>query len=432
VNIHVDYIPWEEVYIDPYHRRPDGSDARYIIRQVWMDRDEVKERWPGKSDEVNTGFTDTYEGQEKKAQMTAGSDRLGLTCYDKSSNRILLNECFYRESDDSLHYCLWSENVFFIGGERSANEWPYPPEVDCYPLVPIYCFKDSKGRPKGLVEYIRDMQDMLNKENSKFIWTISTNRVIAEEGAIKDPDSFRDEWNRPDGVVLLEDGGLVRVKSEDHVRESQHLLNHMNFLLMMIQRTSGVNDSLYGVGGTNERSAMQQVNRINQGNAMQTAIFENLYFSTKQACRCILKFIGAYYTDARVVRITKPNGQIDYMKVNQEVAPQEAGGEPVKINNINDILKYDVIMKPVQAYNSTREYALQVFSEVGKAGVFPPEILAEIMLSYSDMPNKQDILYRIQKFYDAQRAAQAAQMQAEMQANSLNQSGAAAAASPAQ
>jgi hypothetical protein len=219
---------------------------------------------------------------------------------------------------------------------------------------------------------------------------------------------------------MLLPGGLNKVRIDDKYRDLSYMSNHLNFLLATEQRISGVNDSMLGLGGTNERSGIMQSTRISQGASMQTSILENMFFSRERVSFVILKLIGAYYTDYRVMTITQPNGTTDRYEFNKrEVTVNPfSGDQSVRIlNQIEKTLYYDCILKRVPMFNSIRERQLQIFSEVFKTGVIPAEIAGEIMLLLSDLPNRQDILMRLQNVYQQQAMQQQAMVEsAAMQA----------------
>lgn len=408
MQVKANHVPWEDVYPDPFHKKSDASDGRYIIKRVWMDRDIAEEKWPEKAKLIQSIFTDyNYEGHEYQAQMKAGNNR-AVIYWDAKSGRVAVYECQYRDIKGKIRVVTFADNIFLEGSPEGGPLSPY--DCDTFTLVSAYGFRRHTGEPRGLVSYIRDCQDMLNKENSKYLWNISANRVVAEEGAMKDPDQVRSEMNRPDGMIILEDGGLGKIRTEDSMRESSQLMAHMQFLLVMIQRISGVNDSMLGLGGTNERSFAQQQQRITQGTAMQTQLFENLMYSRKSITRVIIHLMAQYYTDQRVIRITEPNGQKTYYTVNEKVVGED--GKTTMRNQIGDALDYDLIVKEVPAFNSTRQYSMQVFSEVAKTGVLPPEIVGRVLIEMSDMPNKQDILFQLEGLLNQQKQMMAAQAQA--------------------
>lgn len=390
-DISIEWIPFEEVFIDPYHRKPDGTDAKYIIRCVWYDRDEVKAMFNKSLDSevFESVFGEDYQGVEYAAQENS---TFRYDYYDVKNQRVKVCYCWYREGD-KIKYVVFSDEVFLEGSENGEN--PNPLKINHFPLVPFTCFRRRKGLPMGMVELLMDAQDQINKLNSKYLWNMSANRLMVEESSTDDPDELRDEWNKPDGLAIVNDGGLGKIKVEENLRESQFLAQHIQFLIQMMQRTSGINDAMFGQAGINERSAMQQRNRISQGTGMQTSILENLHFTIKQINKLCLMLIGNFYNEKRVVRITGNNGLTQYITLN---GVDEEGN---KVNSVENILKYDVIMKEVPPFDGVREIMLRTFSEVAKTGVLPPQIVGEVMLTLSDMPDKEKLIQQLEGFYSA-------------------------------
>lgn len=140
---------------------------------------------------------------------------------------------------------------------------------------------------------------------------------------------------------------------------------------------------------------------------MQTSILENLYFSKQRIALVVLRLIGRYYTDYRVIRITQPNGLSDEYQFNVP-GVDENTGEPKLLNDIPDTLFYDVVLKKVPPFSTMRERTLMIFSEVLKSNVIPAPVAAKLMLMLSDAPNKEDLILELENFYKEQAAAAAA------------------------
>lgn len=431
--VKVSHIGWEEMYIDPCCKKPDGSDARFMIHAKWVDRDVAKSLFGDKADLIDSHFDDDYEGQEYEAQFGL-AQRGNNPYFDVKSQRCLICECYYtlpeREEievlnertgryekkevlKNKLHYVIFSDDIMLQGSAENDSANEDPTGINLYPFVPVICSKTHKGHPKGIVRQLIDLQDQINKLNSKFLWTISSNRMIAEEDAVKDMDEAKEQFQRPDGMVVLNPGGLAKVRIDDKYRDLSYLSGHLNFLLATEQRISGVNDSMLGLGGTNERSGVMQATRIEQGASMQTSLMENLYFSKKRIAYIILQLIGKFYTDYRVVRITQPNGMTEQYEFN--VVNRDANGNVISVfNDIQDLLDYDVVLKKVPPFNSIRERMLMIFSEVLKSGVFPAPVAAKLLLNLSDIPNKEDMIREVESFYQEQQMQAQAAMQPPM------------------
>ena len=48
---------------------------------------------------------------------------------------------------------------------------------------------------------MRDIQLDLNKRASKALFMLNTNQVIADKGAVEDPNAAKEEVHRPDGWI---------------------------------------------------------------------------------------------------------------------------------------------------------------------------------------------------------------------------------------
>lgn len=441
--IKVDHVPWENVYLDPFSRKPDASDARFIIKAKWLDRDVVKTLFPEAEHLIDSVFEDDYHGQEYEAQLN--STGRSEFYWDAKSNRVRVCECYYKRPEkvkikifdedagketekeifkDVLHYVIFADELILQGSATEHAKNKPDLDIDAYPLIPMYCRRDRKGRPAGIVRNLIDLQDQINKLQSKFMWTLMSNRLIVEDGACDDFETVREEYQRPDGVVKLNSGGLNKIRVDDKYRDLSYMSNHLNFLLMTEQRISGVNDSMLGLGGTNERSGVMQSTRISQGASMQTVMLENMFYARECVSRVILKLIGRYYTDYRIMQITEPNGErVNYEFNRKERVIDPATGEVQErvLNKIENILYYDVILKRVAPFTNLKERQMQIFSEVLKTGTLPPEIAGKIMLELSDLPDKQDLLMQMQGIQEQQRQMAAMQMQAQMEAASAGQ-----------
>lgn len=418
-EVFIDHVPWNEIYWDPHFRRPDGSDARFIVRQVWMDRDQVIARYPDANDDIEAvfeAFIEDYQGQEYAAQSaTAGGSITSTDHYDHKTRRVAVNECWYRDNKDRLRYCVFSYGTFLEGSDEDEDNDPPYEGISDLPFVCYMASRNRKGEPQGVVEWISEIQRTLNHTYSRWQYNIVSRQIMAEEDASDDWNNIREEIKKPDGLLLFAPGAMTsnKVQQVQNTSESAHLSNAWNFLVSMAQRTSGVNEAMMGMGGNNARSAQQESSRMLQGAAMQTSVIENLHFTKKRAARLILKLMGTYYTEERVLRITAPNQQTEKYALN--VPYEGEDGEEV-FYDIKDALKYDVILQQVAAFDSVRSHMLTAIAEFAKAGAIPPQVASRMLIEYSNLPEKTRVIQEIEAFFAQQQAAAQQQQQAEVAA----------------
>ncbi len=387
-SIEIALRPWEEIVFDPYSRKPDKSDARYIIRQVWMDRDMAIDKWSEHKEELSSEYSDEkfnqFHGQEQENRLSSDSS-LYMDPKQKS-RRISINECFYRDAKKKMRHVVFSSTIFLEGDEEDDDKNESPYEFNDYTFIPFIANRDKKGRPVGVLKNIIPLNDSMNKSLSKWIWNVSSSRLFHETGALVDPTTAKDEINNPNCVIELNEGGLSKIRLTDNLPEANHQMTMLQFLWSMAQRISGINDASIGFGGTNARSGVQEGGRIQQGAMMQTPIIENLYFTKKRIAKVSLLMAGQFYTKKRIIRITEPDKTFKRITIN------DSGDESSVKINMKEALKHDLVIKEELPFANMNELEMRMLSEVVKSNPILSEILIIPMLEASRIKNKDKII----------------------------------------
>lgn len=413
--------PWEEFFWDPYAVEATLEDARFIARTYWIDRDSAAKQWPGKKEEIEQmhetalgPHQDDFNSQETNVQSVLATRP--LITMTTNGRRIRVTEMWYREADDEIHRVVYSGPVFLEGSEDGENPSPFD-DKDIYPFVPFTAFKDRHGNPMGIIAFIISLQELLNKVNSKYLHALSSYTAMFEEGAIDDMDELYHQLAKPDTMIRVNDGAMKdgRITVSKQSTEMVHLKEMITMYISLIQRVTGVNDTLLGFSTTNARSALQESSRAAQGTAMQTTIMESFNLTNQKAAEIVVKLIGQFYDDDVKARIVGSDGNVEFASFDNEIptgvidevtGELVATGETVK-QHISDILRYDVIFKRVSTFTSMREHQLKMIVEVIKAQILPPEVAGPLVIENLDLDNKQEILARLNQ---AMQPAQEQQM----------------------
>ena len=412
-QIRVSMRRWEDVFSDPFSVRPDRVDARFLIRRIWTDVDWVEEKYDKeKADSINAHrdlLHDGYAGQEIDAQMS--EDQLYFDVSQPSARRVAIYQCWYRDSKNKIRQVVWSGDTFLEGSEKDEdNKYPYR-TANVYPLVPFLCDTDHKNLPLGIVAQLKSPQETLNKTLNKYLYLISSKQLLYEEGALVRPEEIREEVAKANSIIEVKAGMMHAVQIKENLNEPAQLLAIAQQQIMLMQRISGINDTMQGFASPNERTAQQQVNRLAQGSMTQTSYIENEYFTSRQVARVVLRLIGAFYTKRKVIRITENDDIVNTIAINDPELEADEFGNPVMVrgkpketgkilNKIEDILRYDVIFQEVAPFTSAREQQALILSELTKSGMFPAEIAADLIVNLMDIgPDKQEVIRRIQQVF---------------------------------
>lgn len=194
IEINVKEIPFDRIYFDPYSRKKDFSDARYIGMMMWMDEEEAHLMFP----EANiaeliansTVIDETFEDRPRWVDKTRKRIRVALEYYQKG---------------DTWFQCVFTENTFL----SEPQESPFLDEdgEPCCPIVLVSANVDRDNNRYGEVRSFISMQDEINHRRSKFLHQLSTRQTFSRQGSgPEDVAALKRELKKPDGHISFPGG----------------------------------------------------------------------------------------------------------------------------------------------------------------------------------------------------------------------------------
>jgi hypothetical protein len=437
------HVPNDDVFLDPYCKRSDLSDAKDLFETVWMDLEDAKELFPGYDKELDdsvnekSSFTNALDGtiKEKKPDHYDSEGGDDTVWFDRKRKRVRIVTRYYRtpnRKEFALHEDIgltditeYSKkqredlkktlpDVTFITQlayklnsavfcsvcilEKKEDLRPWDDEAK-FPLVmvPAFTTRDDQRIPYGMVRQMVDPQKEINKRRSKMLHILNTTQVVADEGAVDDPNKARSELAKPDGYVVTKQGFRFEILRQTELAMSQ---------FQLLQESKQEIDEA-GVS----REVQGQLPASQSGRAIQfreqvtvrplRKLFKNLRFARKRLNLLRLDDIQHYWKDEKLIRITDdPNAQ--GVILNQRVVNPETGEEMVQ----NDVSlgKYDLIIEEAPDTLNLQSEQFDKLFQLAQGGLPIP---MDMLLESSSLPNKRAVIERIQQ----QQQAQMAQMQ---------------------
>jgi hypothetical protein len=468
------YEDWRNVLHDSSGYDMDLEDGRYLFRWRWADDDVAELMFPERKARIRQAVIDAGTTAEAETdadwylgERVAPSGTMyasgGGVYGEASRRRIKLIECQFRmpakvrivaegplkgayvNDDDTallksletnpagiiekmamrVHVAVFTESALLALGPSIYRH-------NRFSLTPIWCYRRGKDRmPYGMVRRVRDIQQDLNKRASKALFLLSTNQIIADEGAVADKNVARYEADQPDGYIEKKPGKEFKIHRDTDAATGQ--IQMMTLDAQSIQKSAGVNNENLG-RQTNAESGEAIKARQLQGSVATTEPFDNKRYAVQVQGEKRLSLIEQFYSEEKVIRLTGNRGQYEWLKINTpEVQPD---GSVRYLNDISSSIGDFVVSE--QDYSGTlRQMMFQSMMEV--AGKFPPELAIRFLrmaYEYSDMPNKDAIADEIRKITgerdenkkmtpdeqakaDADQAAQVEAMQMQREAASL-------------
>lgn len=459
------YEDWRNVLWDSMSYELDLSDARYVFRWRWVDKDVAVMSFSNRRNAILEGVRDAYsyhqDDDESVWYQGTQLDPTHGTIYasgagiiaDAKRERVKLIECQYRKparmfvvrsgpmqgsmfapddpaienmmADGSdivdrvvmrVHTAVFTESAML---SMSPSHYRH----NRFSLTPIWCYRRSRDRlPYGMIRRVRDIQLDLNKRASKALFLLNTNQIIADEGAVDDWNLLRDEADRPDGMIVKKAGKELRIQRDTDAATGQ--IKMMELDAQTIQKTAGVNNENLG-RATNAVSGAAIEARQSQGAVGTTEPFDNLRFAIQVQGEKQLSLVEQFYSEPKVIRLTGAKGQIEWQKINQpEIQPDGS------VRWLNDITgsKADFVVSEQDYSGTMRQHMSESLNAM--AAKLPPELairLLRIAMEFSDLPNRREIVDELRKITGEQdpnkepspEEMQAAQQQQQAQAESM-------------
>jgi len=401
--ITVEHVPFDEVIFDPLSRKTDFSDARFVFRGRWIEKDLVPRYYPQARRHV-----------EEVLSLPSSSVPAPLDLWlDTTRNLVFVLEAQYRDfsaeevvwdgvqaeryipelHDDLIALGLLSKETMVIPVTRRAVlvagrlilDEPLPYAFQSFTLIPFVAYRNLSGYPLSLVSIVKDIQDEINKRRSKTLHYLQAKRVIALEGAVADPDDFMEELRRPDAFLTVRRLDSVRIEDDlnlsvQHFTLMQEAVNEMSLI-------TGIYPDFLGQPTNARTGAALRVRILQSQNSVQR-YFSALERGLKQVAERVLALAKQYYHSDRIRQIVDISEDFRTQINWQTDVPQ--------IRNTLAALRADIVVKVTQGGLTERQEQLIQLVELMK--VLPPDLVAmsiDVLLDAFDLPQKETIKSRL-------------------------------------
>ena len=449
-EIQIDRVSLFDVYVDPESRSPLCEDANYIALAHWVDKEKVKRHFPEYKDEID-GQWNRFNDIEDTAEFTK-RERVEDWEFDRSKKKVRLVSTFYYKHKQETKYIVNGKPVSADEIEEALRDmfesvkvpkkevWvstflgtilledvKSPDQHGYLPLVPFNAYFDGEGDdPKGVVSDLLDPQREMNKRRSQFmhiINTMSTRGFIGDETALSPQEEakLRKMGSTPGIYIKKRPGSDLTPIVTDNIPSG--LLQLDTLYADDLKNISGINEAFQGVDVSSSMSGRAMELRQKQAVVQIATLFDNLRMTKKRIVQILWGkrgrpgLIPQYMTDEKAIRIVGPNGQDEFININQQVQykpPIPGTNMPnpfaqTVTKTLNDLSQgeFDIVITDSPASPTQRTAAFYALLEMLKTigpNVIPPDVIIEA----SDLPQKEAIMQRLQQQQQAMQQQQQA------------------------
>lgn len=432
----------DEVYWDWTSKEPDWSDARWVMRQRWLDTDEAKARFPRMAQIIDNGLNG-WQGFIS-TELTEHTDPY-LACawtdwqqWDSHSfewilrgkrPRVKLQVIYYRvyrsvlviklpdgrtleydQQNQAMNMALAMDKATLARGVTSVirEAWFIGPhliqDIPCrapqgsFPLVPFWGFrKDATAEPYGLISRAIPAQDEVNFRRMKLTHTLNNKQVIMDEDATQmSREEVAENLERPDGIIILNPDRRNKTTAADALQIQQNgqiasqQFQVMRDSMQTIQDSMGIYAAMLGQQ-SNATSGVAISNLVEQGATTLAEINDNYSYASQQTGKLLLNYLIEDLKQQENVQIQTSDQAQTHIVINQR-------NDDGSLSNDISRIRTHVALAPVQ---QTSAWKAQMASQLsGVIQTLPPQVQAVVLdlwLEMLDLPQKDTFISRVRE-----------------------------------
>lgn len=406
------------MFPDPYFRKLDLSDAKFVCRAKWADLDDCIAAWPDKEMELrqlayghgasaqstwadygidpklqNESYAIYIDAQRKrlrpvecwyrrKVRQYWLVDKQGITIVPVPMDRDAMGDVrktfgkraiFKEEIVDRMYLGVFCANVLL-----AHDLSPY--RHNRFPFLFFMADRKKNGEPLGLVYHLIPIQDAINKRESKALNMLSNRRIIAEKNVVEDPEQAQIENAKADGYIEVREGALSQGKIV--FPDNQDIANGQVALLQeakgAMPRVSGISDESMGF-----RSEVRSGRGIQRKQMMTGLITSPMSLNLKafrtEKAKLQFDLIKETYTAPMTFMVTDDPNAAKYVQLTQD-----------HITGLKERI-YDIVITESPDYMTVREEQLDMLFQLMPQVAGNPWMM-RLAISMSELRDKDALL----------------------------------------
>jgi len=343
------------ILLDPNSQRFDIKDAQFVIKTVWLTREQTIQKYPDQKQLINNSIfaePDTPENEKLKQDRddTSGVNNLLINArrdprfvdsvnrtvriiekwwiktettqiaYDPDSNESAVAPKSKADRDALLEEI--PNVVFFLSANRivqittTAHDFQLVDQkadiqLGKLPFVPLFFYKKDR-EVWGLIENLKDYNREINKRRSSILLGLNKQvnyGWIAKENAIDE-----DQWRTNPDIRYVK-GDLNNVREVNVATMPSGYFAYDKYINEDMQEV-GVSQSARGIQESANESGRLFQAKVAQSALKQQGFFDNWRFAARTLAEDLINAAQQVMTDGRRLRILGDEGDPEFFEIN--------------------------------------------------------------------------------------------------------------------
>lgn len=418
-------IRHEEFYHDPYSRRSDFADARYLGIFKWQDAEHISKKYKIELNQIGDPMRPDGFGNDS----IFGDRPNNFGWIDLKRKRLVIVEEYAIENG------VWMRTVYIAAGVLEYGPSPYLDDKKrpCCPIEAQSCYIDNANFRYGMVSDMIPIQDEINASRSRALHLQNT-RLIQQvdfNAPPVDTETVRQEAAKADGVLPA---GYQVVSTAEHTnaallrnQESKYEIERMGPTPAVLGRQDGGNQSGRAKLVSQQAGLTELARPLGRYHSWVLRCYQQMWNRARQ-----------YWTDPMWIRVTDNVKAPEFLQVNEPVMgivmkPVEGPdgqplvdpetGQPVMQPGMGVVsverrlaeMEIDLILDQTDDTANLQQEIWAELMELLRLGMSPFSPEFEIAIEMSPIGDKQRILERVKAKNEemTQQQGEGQQQQAE-------------------
>jgi hypothetical protein len=424
-----------DIYWDWTAREPDLSDARYLRRDKWVDRQQAMAMFPEKIALMENTWggwnqLDVYQGTDtgmvRAYEDDQNWDKQNDDFLNRKADMMRLSELWYRHYEEAYVLLLpdgqaieyidqnpYHQQAVAQGlvevqrallprmrvsiwlGPHSLMDVKSPLPHDGFPYIPFWCFRKDRSRaPYGLIRDMRGPQDQIIDLDILLYEVMNSKQVEIDNDALDlEANTYREVMENMSSVRSFTVLNANRRNGQSGFKVTrEHQLASQVFQLveerkMRIESVSGVYRAMLGANSQAD-SGIAINSLVEQGSTVLAEPNDNFRYARRLVGQQLLKFIVKDMIGRPAQVAVQQGAKKKVVQFNRQVMTEQG---PMMENDVA-AAQVKVVLEDIPSTPTFRAQQLGAFAEMVKAA--PPEyqqIMYPAMLELSDIPNRHEL-----------------------------------------
>jgi hypothetical protein len=422
-DIKVTNRSYNTVVLDPYFKRQDLSDCRFIMTRSYMSKQEIASLLPDNAAQVmNMDAIGNRDGKFQYMPETYNYNMNNLLMYDEfyyrdyREQKLIVDErtgatMEWTGTDEELKMYLYAMQGVSVVNQTIPTvkmaiivqgqvmyDGPNPLGIDEYGFVPVLAYYTPElpylqFRMQGVVRCLRDAQYLYNRRKIIELDILESqinSGWIAKEDSVVDPQEL---YKTGQGQVIWKKShtmpeDLIQVQA---AQVPPSMFQASDNLADLINKISGANEELMG-SAVDDKAGILSMLRQGAGLTTLQRLFDQLDFSQKLLGRIMIQIIQANFAPGKIGMILSE--------------------EPSERFFSKNFGRYDAAVEEGFNTSTQRQMQFAQLLHLREVGINIPE---ETIINAATLQDKRDLIEQLKQQQQQQQQMQQAQAQSEMQ-----------------